>query len=525
MAAKANQEPKVITPKPVRITELLLRDAHQSLLATRMRTEDMLPICEKLDAVGYWSLEVWGGATFDSCLRFLNEDPWERLKALKKVLPKTPLQMLLRGQNILGYRHYADDVLDRFIDKSIEHGMNVFRIFDALNDLRNIERAVKRVVDGGAHAQGAICYTVSPVHTLDKIVEQAKELESMGCQSMVIKDMAALLCPVPAYELVKALKAELKIPIHVHTHSTTGVAPMVLLRAIDAGADGVDTAISALSGGSGHVATEALVESIAGTPHDCGLKQEAFAPIADYVRKIRPKYKEFETSFSGSDTRIFTSQIPGGMISNLESQLKQMGCIERIDAVLHEVPKVREEMGFIPLVTPTSQIVGTQAVMNVITGERYKQVPTESRDVFAGKYGRTPAPVDAAIQKKVLGDAKPIECRPADLIANEWDKIKAEVDGKAKTDEDVLCYALFPKVWLDFHKKKTEPPAPPKPAAPPVAAAPAPAPAPAPVAAPPVVATNGARTAPRPAPNGHRHMKLGMSVGGRHYDVEVEVLD
>ncbi len=496
--------------KPVRITELLLRDAHQSLLATRMRTEDMLPICEKLDSTDYWSLEVWGGATFDSCLRFLGEDPWERLRQLRKALPNSKLQMLLRGQNILGYRHYADDVLDRFIDKSIENGMDIFRIFDALNDMRNLERAVKRVVEGGAHAQGAICYTFSPVHTLDMFVQQAKDLESMGCQSVVIKDMAALLCPVPAYELVKALKENISVPVHVHTHSTTGVAPMVLLRAIDAGADGVDTAISALSGGSGHVATEALVESIAGTPHDCGLKQESFAPIADYVRKIRPKYKEFETSFAGSDTRIFTSQIPGGMISNLEMQLKQMDCIERIDEVLEEVPKVRKEMGYIPLVTPTSQIVGTQAVMNVIVGERYKSVPKESRGLFAGRYGRTPAPVDETIQKSILGDEKAITCRPADDIPNEWDRIKGEVEGKAKSDEDVLSYALFPKVWQDFIEKKNQPP---KPAEAPAAAPSQPVEAASPVPA-PAAADAGSS----------RHMRLDMKVAGKRYDVDVEIL-
>lgn len=510
MAAPKNS-PSTAPARPIKVTELLLRDAHQSLLATRMRTEDMLPICEALDAVGYYSLEVWGGATFDSCLRFLKEDPWERLRLLKKALPKTPLQMLLRGQNILGYRHYADDVLDRFVDKSIEYGMNIFRTFDALNDVRNIERAVKRVISGGQHAQGAICYTTSPVHTLEKFVQMAKDLENMGCQSIVIKDMAALLCPVPAYDMVKALKAAVKVPVHVHTHSTTGVAPMVLIRSVDAGADGVDCAISSMSGGSGHVCTEAFVESLAGTPFDTGLKQEAMAPIADYVRKIRPKYKEFETAFSGSDTRIFISQIPGGMISNLESQLKQMGCIDKIDAVLHEVPAVREDMGFIPLVTPTSQIVGTQAVFNVLNGERYKTVPTESKDVFGGKYGRTPAPVNAEVQKKVLKGEDPITVRPADLIKNEFEAIREDLKTKSKgaagtSDDDVLSYALFPKVFLEFLDKKNSPPEAPKPAAP--------APAPAPVAA-------------APAPNGHhvqRHLVLNMTVNGKTYHTDVEVL-
>ena len=432
---------------PIKITELLLRDAHQSLLATRMRLGDMLPICDALDNVGYYSLEVWGGATFDSCLRFLGEDPWERLRQLKKALPKTPIQMLLRGQNILGYRHYGDDVVRRFVDKSVEYGMDIFRIFDALNDLRNIEVAVDATVKAGAHAQGAICYTISPVHTLDMFVAQGKQLESMGCHSIVIKDMAALLCPEPAYKLVRALKEAVKIPIHVHTHSTTGVAPMVLIRSVDAGADGVDTAISSLSGGSGHVCTEAFVESLRGTPADSGLSQEAMIPIADYVRRIRPKYAEFEASFTGSDPRIFISQIPGGMLSNLESQLKQMGAADKMDAVLEEVPRVRKEMGYIPLVTPTSQIVGTQAVFNVLLGERYKNVPQQSRDVFAGKYGSTPAPVDAEIQRKVLNGEAAITCRPADLLPNEWDKLKEDVKDLARSDDDVLSYAVFPDVW------------------------------------------------------------------------------
>jgi pyruvate/oxaloacetate carboxyltransferase len=509
---------------PVKITELLLRDAHQSLLATRMKTEDMLGACEALDKAGFHSLEVWGGATFDSCLRFLREDPWERLRTLKKHLPNTPLQMLFRGQNILGYRHYADDVVDRFVDKSIEYGMNVFRVFDALNDLRNIEHAVKRVIKGGQHAQGAICYTVSPAHTLELFVAQGKQLEDMGCHSIVIKDMAALLCPVPAYDLVKAMKAAVKIPVWVHTHSTTGVAPMVLIRAIDAGADGVDTAISTLSGGSGHVATEALVESLAGTPRDSGLKQTDLAPIADHVRKIRPKYAEFETAFSGSDTRIFLSQIPGGMISNMESQLKQMGCLDKIDKVMEEVPKVRKDMGYIPLVTPTSQIVGTQAVFNVLMGERYKQVPKESRDVFAGRYGKTPVPVDPDIQKKVLNGEQPIECRPADLIQNEFDKIRSEIADLSTSEDDALSYALFPQVWREFWKAKTSPPEPPK-----EKPAPAPAAAPTAPAAAPSIPRNfysggGTPSGLRGGLNPGTRLSLKLVVDGKPYESEVEVL-
>ncbi|MBX3728931.1 MAG: pyruvate carboxylase subunit B [Candidatus Sumerlaeia bacterium] len=510
----------VPTPRKIRVTELLLRDAHQSLLATRMRLDDMLPICEALDDVGYWSLEVWGGATFDSCLRFLGEDPWVRLRELKKVLPKTPLQMLLRGQNILGYRHYADDVVRRFVDKSIEYGMDIFRTFDALNDPWNLETAIKAVLAGGAHAQGTICYTVSPVHTLEKFVQLGRDLESMGCQTIVVKDMAALLCPVPAFQLVRALKEEVSVPVHVHTHATTGVAAMVLMRSVDAGADGVDTAISALSLGAGHVPTESFVEAFAGTPFDTGLDQKAMIPIAEYVRKIRPKYAEFESSFSGADPRIFISQIPGGMLSNMESQLKQQGCLHRIDEVLEEVPRVRAEMGYIPLVTPTSQIVGTQAVLNVMMGERYKTVSRESRDIFAGRYGRTPEPVDPVIQKKVLGDEQPITCRPADLIPNEFEKLTAEIADRTTDEDQVLSYALFPPVWEKFWKEKTEPKAaaPAAPAAAPAAAAPvAEAPAVAPVAA------NPGRPATALAPGSR--VVLGLTVEGKSYEAAVEVIE
>lgn len=526
MAEQSSNPGNKAEAKKIKITELLLRDAHQSLLATRMKLEDMLPICEQLDKVGYFSLEVWGGATFDSCLRFLGEDPWERLRKLKAALPKTPLQMLLRGQNILGYRHYGDDVVDRFVKKSIEYGMDIFRIFDALNDPRNLETAIKSVVDGGGHAQGAICYTVSPVHTLEKFAELGKQLEDMGCHSLVIKDMAALMCPVPAYELVKTLKETVKIPIHVHTHCTTGVAPMVLLRAIDAGADGVDTAISSMSGGSGHVCTEALVESIAGTPNDTGLDQKDFIPIADYVRNIRDNYADYETNFTGSDPRVFISQIPGGMISNLESQLKQQGCLDRIDQVLEEVPKVRKDMGYIPLVTPTSQIVGTQAVFNVLMGERYKTVPSESKAIFAGRYGQTPSPVDPEIQKKVLKGETPISHRPADDIPNEWEKLKSEVEGKARNDDDVLSYAVFPQVWERFAAAGFKPsedqlskmpgvkktPAKAAPSAPaPKAAAPAPA-----------APTAPAGYSPQVASLIGSKMKVAVATGGESWQADIE---
>lgn len=513
-----NGDAPVQRPK---ITELLLRDAHQSLLATRMRIEDMLPICEQLDNCGFYSLEVWGGATFDSCLRFLGEDPWERLRTLKKHLPKTPLQMLFRGQNILGYRHYGDDVVERFVKKSIEYGMDIFRIFDALNDPRNLETAVKAVIEGGAHAQGTICYTQSPVHTHEKFVELGKQLEDMGCQSIVVKDMAALLCPVPAYHLVKSLKEALSIPVHVHTHSTTGVAPMVLIRALDAGADGVDTAISALSGGSGHVCTEALVESLAGTSHDTGLDQQSFVPIAKHIREIRPKYAEFETNFTGSDPRIFLSQIPGGMLSNLESQLKQMGVAEKMDEVLEEVPRVRKEMGYIPLVTPTSQIAGTQAVMNVLFGERYKSVPKESKDIFAGRYGTTPVPVDKEVQKKVLGDEKPITCRPADEIPNELDTLAAEIADITEDEDQVLSYALFPEVWREFWKKKNAPAEAPKAETP---ATPKPAPAePAPATPAPAASVPSQTGHSRLSPGTNIKMKLGLN--GKTFEAQVEVLE
>ena len=517
------------TKKPVKITELLLRDAHQSLLATRWKTEDMLPICEALDNVGYYSLEVWGGATFDSCLRYLKEDPWERLRVLKKALPKTPLQMLFRGQNILGYRHYADDVVDRFVAKSVEYGMNIFRIFDALNDTRNLETAIRSCLKYGGHAQGAICYTVSPVHTAEMFVQMGKELEDMGCQSIVIKDMAALMTPNPAYELVKALKSTVKIPVHVHTHATTGVAPMVLLRCIDAGADGVDTAISSLSGGPGHVATESLVESLAGTVYDTGITQESMAPIAEFVRVTRGKYAEFESGHKGSDTRIFLSQIPGGMLSNMESQLRQMNAYDKIDEVMLEVPRVRKDMGYIPLVTPTSQIVGTQAVFNVLMKERYKNVPTESKLVFAGKYGRTPVPVDPEIQKKVLGDEEAITCRPADILPNEFEKLREEIKDKARNDDDVLSYAVFPKVWLEFYEAKLNPNAKkeepkqeaPKPAATPAPAAAAPAPA--------AKATGNGNGGSSPLANTRlqpgRKIQLELGVNGKSYEATVEVLE
>ena len=519
------------TPRPIRITELALRDAHQSLLATRMRLEDMLPICGQLDQAGYWSLEVWGGATFDSCLRFLDEDPWERLRQLKRAIPKTPLQMLLRGQNLLGYRHYGDDVVERFVNKSIEYGINIFRIFDALNDMRNLETAVRAVLAGGGHAQGALCYTTSPVHTLEKFVEMGRQVEAMGCQSLAIKDMAALMLPMPAFELVKALKQAIRIPVHVHTHATTGVAQMVLLKSIEAGADGVDTAISPLSGGPGHVATESLIETLRDTRFDTGIRQQALAPIADYFRTVRPKYKEFESSYSGSDTRIFVSQIPGGMLSNLESQLKQMGCLDRIDQVLEEVPRVRKEMGYIPLVTPTSQIVGTQAVMNVLMGERYKSVPEESRNVFKGMYGRTPAPVDPEIQKKVLGDDEPITVRPADTLANEWDKIKAEVAGKARNDDDVLSYAVFPKVWLTFYENNILKKSPAKAAvAGNAAAGPAAAGEASKAAAPAFGKSNDKEARPEPVPangalKGNHHYHLAMHINGQNFDAMVDVLD
>lgn len=443
----------------VRITETVLRDAHQSLIATRMKTEDMLPIVEKLDDIGYHSLEAWGGATFDATLRFLNEDPWDRLRKIKDKAKKTPLQMLLRGQNLLGYKHYADDVVEYFIQKAIANGMDIMRIFDALNDQRNIETAIKACKKEGGHAQGCICYTISPVHSLELFVKDAKQLENMGADSICIKDMAGLLVPYQAFELVKALKENVKVPIQLHTHYTSGVAAMTYLKAIEAGVDVVDCAISPMALGTSQPPTEPLVATLKDTPFDTGLDLEKLSEIADYFRPLKEKYIEsglLDVKVMGVDVNALIYQVPGGMLSNLVSQLKQSNAMDKYEEVLKEVPKVREDFGFPPLVTPTSQIVGTQAVLNVLTGERYKMVPKESKGIVKGEYGKTPAPIREEIRKMILGEEEPITCRPADLIEPELDKIKNSAQEYVEQEEDVLSYAMLPQVAEKFFKQRIE---------------------------------------------------------------------
>ncbi|KXJ50129.1 MAG: oxaloacetate decarboxylase [Cycloclasticus sp. Phe_18] len=451
---------------PLKITDVVLRDAHQSLFATRLRIEDMLPIAEKLDKIGYWSLETWGGATFDSCIRYLGEDPWERLRLLKAAMPNTQQQMLLRGQNLLGYRHYADDVVFKFVERAAHNGMDVFRIFDAMNDVRNLEVAIKATVEVGKHAQGTISYTESPVHTLDSWVDMGKKLEDAGCHSIAIKDMAGLLKPYDAEILVKRLKAECDVPIALHSHATTGMSVATCLKAVDAGLDMLDTAISSMSMTYGHSPTETFIAMLEGTDRATGLNIEQVEEVAAYFRTVRPKYAEFEGSLKGVDSRILIAQVPGGMLTNLESQLKLQNAGDKIDEVLLEIPKVRKDLGYLPLVTPTSQIVGTQAVMNVLMGERYKSISKETAGVLKGEYGATPAGVDQELQARVLDGAEAITCRPADLIDDELDKLVSELEGKAKEEgltlaeqviDDVLTYALFPQVGLDFIKNRNNP--------------------------------------------------------------------
>ena len=494
-------------PNPLKITEVALRDAHQSLLATRMKTEDMLPIAEKLDAIGFFSLEMWGGATFDTCIRFLNEDPWERSRLLKKKMPNTPFQMLLRGQNCVGYRHYADDIVERFVKKSHDVGIDIFRIFDALNDLRNIEVAVKTAKKCGGTVEGCISYTVSPVHNMDMYLKMAKDLVNIGSDILCIKDMAGLLTPQATTHLIRELKKSIKIPVHLHTHSTTGLAGMNIQCAIDQGVDMVDTAISSLSMGTSHYATECVVASLQGGPRDTGLDMHALEEIADYFKEVRKRYAQFESNFIGVDLKILESQIPGGMISNMENQLREQNALDKLNEVLKEVPRVRKDLGYPPLVTPTSQIVGSQATLNVLTGERYKIITKETRECVLGKYGKLPGEVDPELLEKVAKDQKVIDCRPADLLVPEWDTIVEEVGDKAKTDEDRLTYAMFPKVALKFFKTRGKPMAEPEPAPAPAPAgqAPAPAPTPAPV--------------PAPAPGGSASYTV--TVNGKAYSVQI----
>ncbi len=456
---RATTQPRELTihpavGKPVLITDVALRDGHQSLLATRMRTEDMLPIAQKLDSVGYWSLEVWGGATFDTCLRFLKEDPWERLRALRAAMPNTKLQMLLRGQNLVGYRHYADDVVERFIERSATNGIDVFRIFDALNDVRNLDRAVSEVKACGKHAEATICYTVSPVHSIDRFVDLAKKLEDLGTDTICIKDMAGLLAPQDAYHLVRRLKAAVKVPLHLHSHYTSGMASMASLMAILGGLDMLDTAISPLAGGTSHPATETLVASLQNTPYDTGLDLSAFQPITEHFRSVRRKYRQFESDFTGVDAEILTSQIPGGMLSNLAAQLTEQNALDRMKEVLEEVPRVRKEMGYPPLVTPTSQIVGTQATLNVLTGERYKVITTETKNYFLGLYGRAPGQVDLDVSARATGDETPIKTRPADRLEPELDDAKKELPPSAQSIEDQLSFVLFPTIARDFFEAR-----------------------------------------------------------------------
>ncbi len=471
--------------KPLAITDVVLRDAHQSLFATRMRIEDMLPIAAELDKIGYWSLETWGGATFDACIRFLGEDPWERLRALKKAMPNTPMQMLLRGQNLLGYRHYADDVVEKFVERAHANGMDVFRIFDAMNDVRNFEKAVKATIDVGAHAQGTLSYTTSPVHNTQTWVDLAKRLEDLGCHSLCIKDMSGLLKPYEAEELITRIKQSCAVPLALHCHATTGLSTATAVKAVEAGIDILDTAISSMSQTYGHTPTETVVAMLQDTPRDTQLKLEQLEPIAAYFREVRKKYAKFEGQLKGVDSRILIAQVPGGMLTNMESQLKEQGAARRIDEVLEEIPRVRQDLGFIPLVTPTSQIVGTQAVINVLTGERYKSITKETAGVLKGEYGATPASVNAELQARVLEGGQAITCRPADLLQDELDHLTKELLEKAQVEkitladakvDDVLTYALFPQVGLKFLKNRHNPeafePAPGKEPAP-VATAPA----------------------------------------------------
>jgi oxaloacetate decarboxylase alpha subunit len=452
--------------KPLGITELALRDAHQSLLATRMRIEDMLPIAEKLDKVGFWSIESWGGATFDSCIRYLGEDPWERIRRLKAAMPNTPQQMLFRGQNILGYRHYADDLVRKFVERCAFNGVDVFRIFDAMNDTRNLETAIKATIEVGKHAQGTISYTVSDVHTVDLWVDMGKRLEDMGSHSICIKDMAGLLRPYTAFELVSRLKEAVDIPIQMHCHATTGLSTATVVKAAEAGIDAIDTAVSSMSMTYGHSATETLVATLEGTDRDTNLDLELIEEIAAYFREVRKKYAKFEGALRGVDSRILIAQVPGGMLTNLENQLREQGASDKLDEVLEEIPRVRKDLGMIPLVTPTSQIVGTQAVINVLQGERYKVISKETAGVLKGEYGATAIPVNEELQERVLEGGKPITCRPADLLEPELETQTSELKRLASEKsirladdvvDDVLTYALFPQIGLMFLENRDNP--------------------------------------------------------------------
>ncbi|TCK18300.1 pyruvate carboxylase subunit B [Thiogranum longum] len=434
----------------VNITDVILRDAHQSLIATRMRTEDMLPVCERLDRIGYWSLEVWGGATFDACIRYLKEDPWERLRKLRGALPRTQLQMLLRGQNLLGYRHYSDDVVRAFIERAADNGIDVFRIFDALNDIRNMETSISAVRAAEKHAQGAICYTTSPVHGIEQFVTQARQLEELGCNSIVVKDMAGLLTPMTTAELFGALTSTVSLPVHLHMHATAGVAEMCHLKAIENGCRHIDTAISAFSGGASHPPTESMVAALSDSQWETGLDLKALQEIGFYFREVRKKYHQFESEMTGLDTRVQVYQVPGGMISNLHTQLREQGSLNRIEEVLQEIPRVRKDLGYPPLVTPTSQIVGAQAVLNVLTGERYKTISNEVKLYLQGRYGRAPGKVNSMVRQQAIGNEDVIDIRPADLLDDEMDELREETNDITHSEEDVLTYAMFPDIGREF---------------------------------------------------------------------------
>lgn len=438
----------------VHISDLVLRDGHQSLIATRMRTEDMLPICGKLDSVGFWSLEAWGGATFDACVRFLKEDPWERLRMLRKALPNTRIQMLLRGQNLLGYRHYSDDVVRAFVKLSANNGVDVFRVFDAMNDLRNMQVSIQAVRQSGKHAEGAICYTTSPVHDIPHFVELSKGLAEMGCHSIAIKDMAGLLTPYSAFDLVKAIREATGLPVHTHSHSTSGLSNMVHLKAVEAGASIIDTCIGAFAEGASHPTTQSFVAALQGTEYETGLSLPLLEEISAYFKEVRKKYWQFESDFTGVDTRVLINQVPGGMISNLANQLKEQDALDKMDAVLEEIPRVREDLGYPPLVTPTSQIVGTQAVLNVMVGSRYKSITQEVKLYLQGRYGATPGKVNEEVRKMAIGDLDIMSCRPADLMPPELDRLHGEIDTLAKSEEDVLTYAMFPDLGRVFLQER-----------------------------------------------------------------------
>ena len=442
--------------KPVMICETLLRDAHQSLLATRMRTEDMLPLCPLLDEIGYWSLEVWGGATFDTAMRFLGEDPWERLKTLKKAMPKTPFQMLLRGQNAVGYKHYPDDIVEKFIVLAKKNGVDVFRIFDALNDLRNMEFAMRIAKREGGHVQGVISYTISPVHSTEAFVKMGSDLKALGADSIAIKDMAGLITPYVAYDLVKALKEKVGLPVQLHTHYTSGFGTAALIKAVEAGVDVVDCAISAMAMSTSQPPTETIVAALKGQPRDTGLDLAKLADIARKTTEIRAKYASFEAGIAPVDVNVLQFQVPGGMLTNLISQLRQQGAMDKYYDVLDEIPRVRKDMGYPPLVTPSSQIVGTQATLNVVLGERYKIIPEEVKQYFRGYYGQPPAPMDPEIQKKAIGNEKPITCRPAEMLAPGLEAARREIGDLARSEEDVVSYALFPQIAKPFFERRNK---------------------------------------------------------------------